>query len=227
MRATEPPVTPRRGFLGRLAATAVAVGLGGAAPARLSASPLLDDASSPDLEQWPGTVRGKHRQLFDAVSPNDGFAMVFAMVFLNANNEASRLHDDALNAVIVLRHLSAPLALTDPVWEKYKIGEAFGIKDPKTGAPAVRNPYFRPADGELRFPGMAIDQLQARGAIFGVCNVALTVLSGMRAQAAGVTADAAKAEWIAGVIPGITVLPAGVWGVNRAQEHGCTYCYAG
>ena len=26
------------------------------------------------------------------------------------------------------------------------------------------------------------------------------------------------------VIAGITVIPSGTWGLNRAQEHGCTYC---
>jgi len=39
--------------------------------------------------------------------------------------------------------------------------------------------------------------------------------------------DTAKKEWTAGVVPGVTILPSGVWGVNRAQEKGCTYCYAG
>jgi intracellular sulfur oxidation DsrE/DsrF family protein len=36
-----------------------------------------------------------------------------------------------------------------------------------------------------------------------------------------------KKEWIAGLLPGIQVMPSGVWAVGRAQEHGCTYCYAG
>ena len=101
------------------------------------------------------------------------------------------------------------------------------MKDPGTKAPAERNPYFHPHEGELLLPGAAIEKLLDRGVIFGVCNVALTVYSGMRADAIGVSKDAAKAEWLAGLIPGMTVVPAGVWAVNRAQERGCTYCYAG
>jgi len=31
----------------------------------------------------------------------------------------------------------------------------------------------------------------------------------------------------ANVIPGITLIPSGTWGLNRAQEHGCTYCAGG
>jgi hypothetical protein len=29
------------------------------------------------------------------------------------------------------------------------------------------------------------------------------------------------------LIPGVTVIPSGTWGVNRAQEAGCTYCAGG
>jgi hypothetical protein len=29
------------------------------------------------------------------------------------------------------------------------------------------------------------------------------------------------------VIPGITLIPSGTWGVNRAQEAGCSYCAGG
>ena len=36
-----------------------------------------------------------------------------------------------------------------------------------------------------------------------------------------------KKDWVAGVLPGIQLVPSGVLAVNRAQEHGCTYCFAG
>jgi intracellular sulfur oxidation DsrE/DsrF family protein len=128
--------------------------------------------------------------------------------------------------VVVLRHEAIPLAFTDPIWAKYKLGDAFKINDPKTKAPAERNPFYHAGEGELMFPGMSIDKLQQRGVIFGVCSIALGIISGMRADAIGVDKAAAKAEWTAAVIPGITLLPSGVWGVNRAQERGCSYCYA-
>jgi len=38
--------------------------------------------------------------------------------------------------------------------------------------------------------------------------------------------EAAK-EWAANLIPGVTVIPSGTWGVSRAQEAGCTYCAGG
>jgi len=36
-----------------------------------------------------------------------------------------------------------------------------------------------------------------------------------------------KKDWVSGILPGIQVVPSGVLAVNRAQEQGCTYCYAG
>ena len=40
-------------------------------------------------------------------------------------------------------------------------------------------------------------------------------------------AHIAAKEFVANVIPGITVVPSGVWCLNRAQEAGCTYCAGG
>jgi hypothetical protein len=57
--------------------------------------------------------------------------------------------------------------------------------------------------------------------------MALVFLSGMLAHNAGVSAEDAAKEWTANVIPGITLIPSGTWGVNRAQEAGCTYCAGG
>jgi intracellular sulfur oxidation DsrE/DsrF family protein len=34
-------------------------------------------------------------------------------------------------------------------------------------------------------------------------------------------------EWKAGLLPGIQIVPSGVWAIGRAQEHGCKYCFAG
>src|SRR5207244_4350224 len=43
----------------------------------------------------------------------------------------------------------------------------------------------------------------------------------------GMQADAIKKEWVANLLPGVVVVPSGVIAVNRAQEKGCAYCFAG
>lgn len=222
--------TPRRGFLARLAAGSVALGLG-AIPSPLRAAPLgstgRDGSSVPGPDEWLGGVKGKHRQVLDAVSVNNGMSLIWSMVFLNTHNQASKLADRDLSAVTVLRHDAIPIGFTDPIWEKYKLGEAFNVTDPATKKPALRNPYFHPHQGELMLPGMEVEALLGRGVIFGVCNLATTLFSGMRADAIGVPKDEAYKEWVAGLVPGMTLVPSGIWAVNNAQEHGCSYAYAG
>jgi|SRR6185312_1715808 len=224
---------PRRGFLERLAAVSLAAGVAGALPRTLRAEPVPARAPSAgggrgpsSVEDWPD-VKGKHKQIFDGTAVNDGMPLIFPTVFMNTNNEASGVKDGDLGAVVVLRHAGIPIAFTDAIWEKYKLGEAFGIKDPATKQPALRNPFYHSKPGDILLPDAEIEHLQSRGGIIGVCNVALTIWSGMRGQAIGVDKDTAKKEWVAGLVPGVTILPSGVWGVNRAQEKGCTYCYAG
>src|SRR2546430_14717935 len=71
------------------------------------------------------------------------------------------------------------------------------------------------------------DELAAKGVLFGICNIALTIFSGMFAKQMGMQAETIKKEWIANLLPGVTVVPSGVIPVNRTQEKGCADCFAG
>jgi len=205
---------PRRNLFGRLASVA-AVGFCGLAsmPSRATAAPVADGPN------WPGKLKGRHRQVVDGTWINDGAPLEYAHNFLATNASPG-----AATVVIILRAGALPIALNSAMWEKYKIGEAFKIIDPETKSPAVKNPFLHPKPGVLRSDDGAVDRLLAAGAVFGACDVALHGQSKRLAGNAGVSAEDAAKEWAANVIPGITVIPAGVWGVNRAQEAGCTYC---
>jgi hypothetical protein len=208
---------PRRSLFGRLAGT-VAIGLAGLTS---TAARAATDAAASEGPDWPGKLKGRHRQVVDAYEVNSGFPLGFAYTFLLTNPH------DAGTAVVVLRHTAFPIALKSAMWEKYKIGEAFKIIDPETKAPAVKNPFFQPKPGVLEIDDIAVDRLMAKGTVFGACNVALVLESKELSGNAGVSADEAAKEWAANVIPGITIIPSGTWGVNRAQEAGCTYCTGG
>lgn len=184
------------------------------------------DFTAPEWDEtWLTRITGKHKQFFDAMSPNDGFALLFAANFLNLYNAVEKLPDAQITAIVGVRHFATPMAFSDPIWAKYKLGEFFKITDPVTKAPAVRNIFN--SDNGMMFPNASVSKLQARGVMFTMCNVALTVLSEMTAGAAGVAKEGAAAEWKAGLLPGITLVPVGVMAVNRAQEKGCTYCSGG
>ena len=110
-----------------------------------------------------------------------------------------------------------------PIWAKYGIGEMFNIKD--GDAPAKRNPYATITG--LPIAGLGIAELLKSGVLVGACDVALTIYSAGAAKKMGLDPDAVKKEWIAGLLPGVHVVPSGVLGVARAQELGCAYCFAG
>jgi hypothetical protein len=206
---------PRRGFFGRFAGATI-LGLVGFATTPVRA----ESTAASDGPDWPGALKGRHRQVVDAYDANSGFPLAFAYSFLAPNAGSA-------TAVVVLRHGAFPIALGSEMWQKYKIGEAFKILDPETKAPAVKNPFLHPKPGVLLVDDMAVDRLLANGTVIGGCNIALQVQSKMLAGNAGVSADEAAKEWAANVVPGITIIPSGTWGVNRAQEAGCTYCAGG
>jgi intracellular sulfur oxidation DsrE/DsrF family protein len=208
----------RRGFLGTLAATAAA-GMTTLTPLGLEAATATDAA----FETWLNRITGKHKMLFDAPEVNSGMPVVWPRVWLNGNNDNYGTKDSDNSAVIVLRHSAIPIAMQDSLWAKYKLGEVFNIKD--GDAPATHNIFAKQMP--LPLPGTGIEQLLASGAQFGCCNVALTVYSGMVAQKMSMDAAAVKADWVAGLIPGVQVVPSGVLAVGRAQEKGCNYCFAG
>jgi len=223
---SEMPITgARRAFLGQVGASALAI-VG--APAILHAESLGLGVLAPADDRWLDGLKGKYRQYFDATTVNSGFSLAYAMNWMDTMKAAYELKDSDVNAVVGLRHFSIPIAYTDAIWAKYKLGEFANVIDPQTKAPATRNIFYNAKAGDLMFPSMAVDKLQPRGVTFVVCNLAHTIISGMLGQKLGMSADEAKAEWAKGMIPGFTLVPSGVLAVHRAQEKGkCTYCYAG
>ncbi len=211
--------TARRGFLGRIAA--FAAGLTIAAPAGLSAETPSDSTSAdPRLDAWFGKIKGKHKIVFDTPEPNSGMAAIWPRVYLNSM--AATYPGDA-TVVVILRHAAIGLGMNDALWSKYKFGEMFTIKDGDT--PATKNPYATITG--LPIPGLGISELLKSGVLVGLCDVALTVYSSGAAKKMSMDPAAVKAEWIAGLLPGIQLVPSGVLGVGRAQELGCGYCFAG
>ena len=205
----------------------------GAAGLSFLSSPILANNAQPDLalvedaDAWFKKIKGKHKIVYDAPEPHEGFPIIWSWVFYKTNN-ATGTPDNDLTAVVVLRHSAIPFAMEDKLWEKYKFGEAFKINDPSTSAAAVKNPFYVPEAPMWKEFGIdGIKQLQTRGVMFCVCDMALTVNAHFTAKAMNANAEEIKKEWVAGLLPGIQVVPSGVWAIGRAQEKGCGYCFAG
>jgi intracellular sulfur oxidation DsrE/DsrF family protein len=221
-------VQPRRKFLQSLTIGAAALGTAGlTAPINTSAGSIGSPYNN-DPEEWMKKITGKHRIVYDVTEPHHQFPFAWPRVFL-LTNEATGTPQSDCSVVVVLRHNAIPFAMNDQLWEKYKFGEMFHVTDLSTNMPASKNAFWKPAPGTFKFPGIGpvsigINELQESGVQFVVCDAAMTVYS---AAAAGNDGDAAavKKEWVAGVLPGIHIVPSGVWAVGRAQEKGCAYCF--
>jgi intracellular sulfur oxidation DsrE/DsrF family protein len=221
--------THRRGFLGSLASGAAAVGLasmGGVMKLGAEPMPPYYGTMAEDFENWLGKIKGKHKQVFDSPFPDGGLPMAFVRVFQMTNVNVGVPEGD-ICAVLVLRHDSIPFAFPDAIWAKYKFGEVFKIHDEATKAPMERNAFYNAKPGSLPLPGMAVDELLKSGALIGVCDMAMKHFSMEAGKKMNMDAAEIKKDLDANVLPGIQVLPSGVLAVNRAQERGCTYCFAG
>jgi hypothetical protein len=86
-------VTPRRSFFGSIAALA-ALGLSG-----LGTTAARAQTAQSDGPDWPGPLKGRHRQVFDVYDINDGFPLGFTNNFLTPNESAT--------AVLIFRQRAA------------------------------------------------------------------------------------------------------------------------
>lgn len=220
MSSLIPSTIARRGFLGRIAAAAAAAGLGGAVPSALAAETNASPSADPALDAWFGKVKGKHRVVFDVTEPNSGFGAIWPRVYLLTMQAT---YPGEATAVVILRHHGIPLGMNDATWAKYSLGEMFKIDD--ADKPATKNIYANITN--LPLPGLGITELIKSGVLVGLCDVALTVYSTEAGKKMGVAPDVVKKDWIAGLLPGVQVVPSGVLGVAHAQELGCNYIFAG
>ena len=231
--------TPRRKFLGTLAAGAAALGLSSfgsplAAHAGESTQPENTSTGTIGADAWFNQIKGKHRIVYDVPYPKQGHEVILPFawprIFL-LTNIATGTPEKENNVVVVLRHDGIPFAMQDSMWSKYKLGEHFNIKDPANGASSARNFMWKPHPA-FEVPGVGpvpigIDELMASGVMFCVCDMALTVDSAVVGQGMNMKGEDVKKDWVANLLPGVQIVPSGVWALGRAQEHKCAYVYAG
>jgi hypothetical protein len=105
---------------------------------------------------------------------------------------------------------------SDRLWAKYRLGERSKIVDPTTKQPAVRNIFL---DG----PDISVKAMQARGTVLWQCNVALGVVAQQLAAATQMPVEEVRADLVAGLNPGVRLMPSHVMALALAQEHGFTY----
>jgi intracellular sulfur oxidation DsrE/DsrF family protein len=228
--------TPRRSFLGGVlgAAAAASVSVVGASRAF---------AAESGADDWIREVKGTHRCLFDFPQHKNAMPLLHILNYLNTYSSAYKTGPGQVGAVgtfySVGAQASIPLAFNDTIWEKYELGVYTGLKD-ANGRPYTRNVFNRPTTKDLHLlmqaidspmipaladavPALGIENLQKMGTKFILCANALGIWTlELEARGKGKAQDIDK-ELRANLLPGVTIVPAMVIAIDKAQEAGINY----
>ncbi len=229
-------VTHRRGFLGRVVGMAAAVGL----PA-IGVGQAEAQQAGPD--SWMNEVKGRQRCLFDFPQHKNGLPLLHILNYLNTYATAYKAPAGQVGAVGTFYGIgtqsSIPMAFNDAMWKKYALGDYTGLKE-SSGAPYVRNVFNSATKNDLHLlmavvqtpiipefaeamPGIAIANLQKMGAKFLLCANALQAWClELQARGKGKAPDLDK-ELRSNLLPGVTIVPAMVVAIQKAQAAGISY----
>ena len=208
----------RRSFISTVAS------LAGLAATRVSANQQPRDRSAAvsggfDLA-WLDQMKGTHKQLYDLgglALDVDPRPLRFARNFLDTFRDEYHLEYPDINTAVGISGPAFPMNASDRLWAKYKLGQHAKIIDPMTKQPAVRNIFYD--DGS----DVSVKAIQARGAVFWQCNVALGGVAQQLATAFQMPVAEVRADLIAGLNPGVRLMPSHVMALGLAQERGFTY----
>ena len=180
-----------------------------------------------ELSNWFKKIKGEHRVVYDGSQPHNTLPITWNWAFLESNNSVG-VKDSNITAITVLRHTGIVFAFKSEIWEKFKLGEIVGFSDNQTGKPALRNTVYEPKEGDMPLPPIqGIKDLQARGSLFCVCDLATKVYGSVIAKKMSLNPDDVYAEMVAGILPGVQLVPSGVWALGRVQNNKCAYIFAG
>jgi hypothetical protein len=183
-----------------------------------AAQTLAAAAQSWDLG-WIDELKAQHKQVFDLLD-TDPMAQPPALRlprnYFDTFRDVYKLEFPEVRAIVGIAGPAFPVNASDRLWEKYALGERSKIIDPLTMKPAVRNIFMD--DGTL-----GVKALQARGTIFWQCNLALSNIAQQLAGARQVSAAEVRADLVAGLNPGVRLVPSHVMALSLVQERGVTY----
>ena len=222
--------TNRREFIERVSASAA---MFGALPLSLdAASRVLDPATSQGQQwdlSWVNRLKGKHKGVFDVPEIENGYGVWRASIWASQYQSVLGVPARDISTVVILRHNGITLAMQQAFWDKYQIGKMKNVLHPVTEQPTDRNPVLLSStrnEQPAMFDDFALDKFIARGGIALACDLALRDMIELVRTKDGVSAEEARKQATAMLVPGVILQPSGVFAVVRAQEAGGTYVRA-
>ena len=220
----------RRDFVGRLAAGALLAGV----PLPIDASVRALSQTQPEHAEewdvsWVNRLTGKYRAVFDVPEIDSGYGVWRASIWARQYQEVLGAKPNELSSAVVLRHNGIQLAMQQAYWDKYGIGKEKNVLHPITQQGTDRNPALLASSrGEVpaMFDDAALDRYIARGGIALACNLALQDVVDAIQKKENASAEEARKQAIAFLVPGVILQPSGVFAALHAQDAGCKYLRA-
>ena len=220
----------RRSFVAAAALGVAAAAIDSEKSVAADASPLHFHILAPN--EYDGArmhaiigVNKPNKQVFQSVSPLmiAGVASLYLHMqnSMNAFEFSYGMGRGSLATLGILTGPSVVFALDDATWSKYGLGGAFNL--------AATNVYYKagslretgsPDDPDSIYQDWSAQAVMHRGGAFMVCHNALTAGAGLVAQKAGARPQDVLADFMAHVLPGFLVVPAGVAATQAALERG-------
>lgn len=199
------------------------------APATAAAAPAAPPTPTSWDMSWVDRITGTYRTVFDAPEISNGLCLHQTRTYLAGFEAVYGMKVPDVTAVLVIRHSAIAMVLGDKLWDNGEFGEAYELRDPVTGKRATTNPFLGWPEGAphavTRFDG-ALDRLIERGVIVLCCDLALNKISGDVAEQREISREEARALVYANVVPGVTIMPSGIFATTRAQAAGCGVMHA-
>jgi intracellular sulfur oxidation DsrE/DsrF family protein len=170
------------------------------------------------------------KQVYDISPINEGKFLNNIKNALNGLHFGFAIPAQEIKIVAAMHGPANMLNFDDLIWEKYRIGEWLKVTDPKTGNPAVRNPYLRKNDAgstslddrNSTFQATSIEALQERGVQFLSCHNASEeqayALASQHLLKA--TPEEIVLDLQTHILPGVLIVPAMVAAISILQSDG-------
>lgn len=207
----------RRSFISVLTSLA---GVTAIQSAGTQAAAQVPAGSAPNWDlKWIDELKGPHKQVFDLADSDPASQpppLRLPRNYLDAFRDVYKVEFPDVRTVIGISGRAFPYNASDRLWATYALGERSKIIDPVTKQPAVRNIFMDDAT-------LGVKALQARGTIFWQCNIALNAIAQQLAQARQLPMADVRADLLAGLNPGVRLVPSHVMAMGLVQERGVTY----
>jgi len=211
------PRQSRRSFMSVLTSLAGVTAIQ-AGNSRAAAQVPTGSAPNWDL-RWMDDLKGQHKEVFDMADSDPAAEpppLRLPRNYLDGFRDVYKLEFPEVRTIVGISGHAFPINASDRLWEKYALGERSKIIDPVTKKPAVRNIFLDDST-------LGVKALQARGTIFWQCNIALNGIAQQLAQARQLSAAEVRADLLAGLNPGVRLVPTHVMALGLVQERGVTY----